>query len=245
MALSDMSAPLQAAVVGSLQQAIDATEGAIPTKVLNKFKRSGLSVIGTLIVRAEQDMTFDEDEIDNIASSYFDALFKGFSDDSIDLLNPRDGSVTNVSFSATAPTGYAARYKDKGGRAISAIDLVRLLNAGLSKYMRLVMNPGGVMENTLTNRTGRFANSAAVTAITPSKAVYDAGIDASRGTTSFAFRYMMRPYSVFDPSVSSYKGLSSNSRNPRNIIAKAIEESLRDILHSSVFSYEMFKYRQE
>lgn len=243
MALSDFSATMQQAIVGSLQRTIDSYEDKIPSKVINNLARSGLSLVGTLIVRAEQDMSFSEEDVNSIADAYFDSLFSSVANDSIDLLNPRDGSITKSSFSALAPSGYAARYKDKGGRPISAINLVRLINASLSKYMRLVMNPGGLINNTLTNRTGRFAESATVSSITPEKSTYDPSIEASRGTTSFAFKYLTAPYSVFDPAVSQYRGLSSTTRNPRAIIAQAIQESLHDILHKDVFKHEIFKFK--
>lgn len=243
MALADFSTSLQASIVGSLQRTIDAFEGKIPVKVLNNLTRSGLSLVGNLIIRAESDMSFTEEDLDSITDSYFTSLFSSVANDSIDLLNPRDGSKTTSSFSALAPSGYAARYKDKSGRPISALNLVRLINAALAKYMRLVMNPGGMIENTLTNRTGRFANSATVSSITPSKTTFDPSIGASRGSTSFTFKYLVAPYSVFDPSVSSYKNLSSPTRNPRVIIAQAIQEALHDTLHNDVFQYEIFKFK--
>lgn len=70
-------------------------------------------------------------------------------------------------------------------------------------------------------RTGRFAGSTELTTLV-----------ARGNTVSLIFDYMVRPYSVFDPAVSSYRELSSAGRNPRRIIGSALQNAARDIIHS-------------
>ncbi len=239
MALKDLSPVLRR----SLLNTIDRGEQEVPVNITNQLTRTGLDVAGEIVIKAaENDMEMTDEEMDTIADDYFDRLFTGLEDDSIDLFNPRDGTSTSSSFKATGSAGFAARYKDKANRPISAINLTRLLNAGLDKYMRLAMNPGGLVENTLTYRTGRFSNSVRVEELKSGKLTDSAGNQRAKGTTSLYFNYMVAPYSVFDPAISTNQRANySDSYNPRLIIRAAIDEALRDILHSDVFKTEVFR----
>lgn len=65
---------------------------------------------------------------------------------------------------------------------------------------------------TLMYRTGRFADNVEIDTVFQTK-------DCELNIT---YSYMTRPYSVFDPKISTDRGLSSPGRNPRNIIGNTI-----------------------
>jgi hypothetical protein len=64
----------------------------------------------------------------------------------------------------------------------------------------------------LVYRTGRFAGSVEINSVTQRK-------DCSLDITS---SYLKNPYAVFNPAISSYRGLSSPQRNPDKIIGDSI-----------------------
>ena len=64
----------------------------------------------------------------------------------------------------------------------------------------------------LVYRTGRFAKSVSVDSI----------IKNSDCSLTAFYSYQTNPYAVFDPSISSYRGLSSAARNPQKIIGDSV-----------------------
>lgn len=72
----------------------------------------------------------------------------------------------------------------------------------------------------LSERTGRFRNSVRVTKIND-KDIY--------------FTYKKKPYSVFDPKVSKYHGLSQKpfigARDPKKLISEALDKAAREMMN--------------
>ncbi len=232
MALADLSPVLQR----SLLRTIDKGESSVPVNVTNQLTRIGLDLAGEIIIQASDggEMSLSDEEMDSIADDYFDKLFASVEDDSIDLLNPRSGKSNRVKFKATGSAGYAARYRDKQGRSISALNLVRLLNTAMDKYVKKAMS---TVPGSLTYRTGRFSGSVVVEEIKSNKPT-----QGTSGSTSLFFNYMVAPYSVFDPAIATNQVAQyPTSYDPRVVIRTAIDEALRDILHSSVFTTEVFR----
>jgi hypothetical protein len=114
-----------------------------------------------------------------------------------------------------------------GGKKRRASSLRALIQEIMRRYMTNDMTSPNAP---LKFRTGRFVSSATVTSI-----------KAHGNTVSLGFTYMVRPYSVFDPAVSSYNNLSSKGRNPRRIIGSALHNAARDVIHARY----NFKMRQE
>ena len=105
-----------------------------------------------------------------------------------------------------------------GGKRRRASTLRGLLQEIMQRYVVADMTRPNAP---LKFQSGRFAGSTQVT-----------GVAVQGNNISLYFSYMVRPYSVFDPSVSSYMNLSSEGRNPRRIIGSALDKAARDVIHA-------------
>lgn len=107
-----------------------------------------------------------------------------------------------------------------GGKKRRIGTLQPLLEEVMKGYIVKDMTRGGAP---LKFRTGRFAESAEITRMGVAKG-------PKRDTISLFYTYMLAPYSVFDPAVSNYRGLSSAARNPQRIIGQALQNAARDLV---------------
>jgi hypothetical protein len=113
------------------------------------------------------------------------------------------------------------------GRFVSLLNLRSLLELLAKEYLIQEMRRGGAP---LKYRTGRFANSLKVKNISYSD---------TQGTLpqlNINYGYMTRPYSVFNPAVSTYRKLSlrpyAGARNPQRLIGEALTKAARKLIHS-------------
>lgn len=102
------------------------------------------------------------------------------------------------------------------GRLVSAFTLQNLLTVKMRAIATKKMGTGG----RLVYRTGRLINSSSV----------EPQIVNIGNNVSLQFRYMFSPYEVFDPSVSTYNGLSSANRNPRRLFTESLKEAAKEVL---------------
>lgn len=113
------------------------------------------------------------------------------------------------------------------GRFISLLNLKSLLELTAKEYLIADMKKPGAP---LKFRTGRFANSLKL------KNVTYTDTQGTQPTLSIDYNYMLRPYSVFNPAVSTYRRLSltpyAGARNPQRLIGEAILKAARKLIHS-------------
>lgn len=101
--------------------------------------------------------------------------------------------------------------RDGRGKFISEINLRNALKlATIANVVSEMKSPG---TDGLRYRTGRLQYSVDLKPLR-----------LKSGTLSIFYTYMVRPYSVFDPNVSRYHGLSSNQRNPQKLITDQLQK---------------------
>lgn len=110
----------------------------------------------------------------------------------------------------------------KNGRFTSATNLRSLLKLLTIKYVTEEMQSLGTTG--LRYRTGRFATSIDLFPIRQRK-------DAPT-KLSLYYTYMLYPYAVFDPNVSSRQELASAARNPQKLIGSALLQAAKDLVHA-------------
>ena len=96
----------------------------------------------------------------------------------------------------------------------SPVGLVALLNKSLATELIKNMGP---YPRVLENRTGRFANSAEVTNVSPMP-----------NSVEIQYTYQKDPYAVFEPE--NGNPLASHGRDPRRIIGRTIREIAQEIM---------------
>lgn len=180
-------------------------QGSQEALLLEQVRLKQGELTASLELRAEQGTTPEdlkgfEDATDTYIDSYIDNLLE-----QADLTSR---SKSKIKLGALHPL------RDSRGRFISVFNLARLLNVVLYKYVKALMGTGGK----LVYRTGRLANSAEITEISP--------VDDDRISGSIYFTYMLAPYSTFEPGGKQ----GSSLRAPSTLIDEAIEDALRDLL---------------
>lgn len=180
-------------------------QGSQEALLLEQVRLKQGELAASLELRAEQGTTPEdlkgfEDATDTYIDSYIDNLLE-----QADLTSR---SKSKIKLGALHPL------RDSRGRFISVFNLARLLNVVLYKYVKALMGTGGK----LVYRTGRLANSAEITEISP--------VDDDRVSGSIYFTYMLAPYSTFE--LGGKQG--SSLRAPSTLIDEAIEDALRDLL---------------
>lgn len=124
--------------------------------------------------------------------------------------------------------GEAGSIRGISGRYISQSNFKSALELLAKAYLiKDMQSPGAPLKF----QTGRFANSLKI------KDVVQRQQKAGEAPElNVSYNYMTRPYSVFDPRVSTYRNLSlrpfRGARNPQKLIGDAIAKALRDIIHS-------------
>ena len=127
-----------------------------------------------------------------------------------------------------ADNGYSGAISGASGRFVSNTNLRALLELVAKEYLVKDMKKARAP---LKFRTGRFANSLKIKDVLLRE---DAG--AKNPDLNITYNYMLKPYSVFNPAVSTYRGLSlrpfPGARNPQKLIGEAIAKAARDLIHS-------------
>lgn len=124
--------------------------------------------------------------------------------------------------------GFAGSISGASGRFVSNTNMRSILELLAKEYLIKGMKKPGAP---LKYRTGRFANSLKIK---------DVIIRETQGSSApdlnITYNYMVNPYSVFNPAVSTYRGLSlrpfAGARNPQKLIGEAIAKAARDLIHS-------------
>lgn len=124
--------------------------------------------------------------------------------------------------------GIAGSIRGSSGRFISQSNFKSALEILAKAYLIRDMQKSGAP---LKYRTGRFANSLKI-----KDAMQSNQTSSKAPQLNVTYNYMTRPYSVFDPKVSTYRKLSLTpfvgARNPQLLIGEAIAKALRDLVHS-------------
>lgn len=124
--------------------------------------------------------------------------------------------------------GFGGSITGASGRFVSNTNMKAILELVAKEYLIKDMKKPGAP---LKYQTGRFANSLKIK---------DVLIREQQGSNNpdlqVTYNYMVRPYSVFNPAVSTYRGLSlrpyAGARNPQKLIGQAIAKAARDLIHS-------------
>lgn len=125
--------------------------------------------------------------------------------------------------------GYSGAVTGASGRFVSNSNMKTILELVAKEYLIKDMKKAGAP---LKFRTGRFANSLKIKDVM----LRDTGASKGAPELNVTYNYMIRPYSVFNPAVSTYRRLSlrpyPGARNPQKLIGEAIAKAARDLIHS-------------
>lgn len=128
----------------------------------------------------------------------------------------------------TDADGYEGSVTGASGRFVSNTNMRSILELVAKEYLIKDMKKSGAP---LKYRTGRFANSLKIKDLLISEQV-----GSNQPNLQVTYNYMVNPYSVFNPAVSTYRGLSlrpyAGARNPQKLIGNAIAKAARDLIHS-------------
>lgn len=208
--------------------------GRVSANLSTNIEAKGLALAGTLEVRMEDEVFAEdiEDQAMLAASRRLDDILSDVV--SMDVLDGRfftSLTRTQEKGKVNVPTTvYGLR--DKQGRVLSGLGLARLLNLTLFAHVQSLMGP-----STLVNRTGRFAHSAHITDVLASDKVR---VDPKYSVSIF-FSYMLYPYEIFEKTEPWSDG---GRRSPSQLIDKAIDIALRDILNPASYTGTIFKIRR-
>lgn len=138
------------------------------------------------------------------------------------------GSV-NVSLGDPAdddPDAASGVVRGQSGMFVSNSNMMSMLEILSKMYLTQSMKKAGAP---LKWRTGRFANSVKVKSLSIKT-------EGKHVEAIISYNYMTRPYSVFNPAVSTYRQLSlrpfAGARNPQQLIGEALAKAARDLIHS-------------
>lgn len=182
----------------------------------------------------KRPVTLSEDTIDQISSSILSSL----DTENIEIV---DGILSQMKLSITKPINRVGRGKFKIGKDVKATsgDLkagIQLQNGRFSSATNLrallklltIKNVTEEMKSLGTSglkyRTGRLATSIDLFPIKMDK--------ANPSKLSLFYTYMLYPYAVFDPRVSSNPSLASPARNPQKLIGEALLKAAQQLIHS-------------
>lgn len=123
--------------------------------------------------------------------------------------------------------GYKGTIQAPTGKFVSNSNMMSMLELLAKQYLTSEMKRAGAP---LKWRTGRFANSMQI------KSLLITSKDGKNMEAIISYNYMTRPYSVFNPAVSTYRKLSlrpfRGARNPQKLIGEALAKAARDLIHS-------------
>lgn len=124
------------------------------------------------------------------------------------------------------PDAYHGPVRGPSGVFVSNSNMRSMLEILAKMYLTQAMKKSGAP---LKWRTGRFANSVELKSL----------VIESKGKeveAIISYNYMTRPYSVFNPAISTYRRLSlrpfAGARNPQRLIGEALAKAAKDLIHS-------------
>lgn len=121
---------------------------------------------------------------------------------------------------------YFGPIQGQSGMFVSNSNMMSMLEILAKMYLTQDMKKAGAA---LKWRTGRFANSMEVKSL-------EVRGQGKKIEAIISYNYMTRPYSVFNPAVSTYRKLSltpfAGARNPQELIGNALAKAARDLVHS-------------
>lgn len=167
-----------------------------------------------------------EQEIDNLAIAFARILGIG----SMSKIGKKRtiGSV-NVSLGDPQdddPDAASGVVRGHSGMFVSNSNMMSMLEILSKMYLTQDMKKASAP---LKWRTGRFANSIEVKSL-------QLRTEGKNIEAVISYNYMTRPYSVFNPAISSYRKLSlrpfAGARNPQKLIGEALAKAARDLIHS-------------
>jgi hypothetical protein len=204
-----------------LQAALGSATTTVPADTIVKLSAKGLNLKGTIGIDVKGEVHEDEIVRDALSSAVrrIEDIIEGVM--SQDMLASRTlDKVTKVDKKGKVniPTKLAG-LQGSDGKFISALNLTRILNLTLFQHVKNLMGEPG-----LVNRTGRFANSAHITALQANK-------DQTKSRGSIYFSYMLVPYAVF---------AGHKDRDPATLIREAISIALAKALTPSSFKTANF-----
>jgi len=144
-------------------------------------------------------------------------------------LGNRRASRQNIAYALGDSGGDSTDPEGSSSTLVEMRDGSKRRTTTLQPLLREIMQRYATNDMTRPNaplkfRTGRFVKSTDVTRISTVK------VSGGRDTLSLFYTYMLQPYEVFDPAISSYRGLSSAGRNPQRIIGQALQNAAKDVI---------------
>lgn len=187
-------------------------------QILLQDSRKPTQSIANINFKFNKAVNGDEQYTDQLVNSVQDSIASGELDviqrilASLGMQAPKNQSrqVSQTSTNIGRYSRYRKSKSDTGlrdgkGKFVSEINLRNQLKlATIQNVVTDMKRPSSALQY----RTGRFQYSVDLKPLT-----------LRSNTLSIFYTYMVRPYSVFDPSVSQYRGLSSQARNPQKIIS--------------------------
>lgn len=187
-------------------------EGSQDAQILTAIKNKKAGLEGVINLRGE-DFLNEETIIsaESAADDLLDSLVEDMLDGIVEEGTKRRGA--NGRFAkAKVKVPKITGLRTKRGSFISALNLTRLLQLTLQRYIKQLMGTDG----RLNYVTGRLAASANITELTE-----------SNGVGSLYFSYMVYPYATFEKGGKQYKP----KRPPSELIDDAINLALNEILN--------------
>ena len=205
----------------------DGTIGKVSFRFTKPVSEDLLNVRTSSILRAvSSSLNLDGDV------GVIDNLLKGITGKKSAIGRKRSTGRVEVNFGdpSDADNGYSGAISGASGRFVSNTNLRALLELVAKEYLVKDMKKAGAP---LKYRTGRFANSLKIKDVLLRETE---GSSSKNPDLNITYNYMLKPYSVFNPAVSTYRGLSlrpfPGARNPQRLIGEAIAKAARDLIHS-------------
>lgn len=186
--------------------------------------RNPTESVAQVSFKFKKPVSGDDVYVDSLINSVQDSIANGSLDVMTRILQSLGMAPTKTkskkASSVNANIGKYGRYRksksdaslrDGKGKFISEINLRNALK--LATIANVVSEMKSPSSTGLQYRTGRLQYSVDLKPLR-----------LKSGTLSIFYTYMVRPYSVFDPSVSRYNKLSSNQRNPQKLISEQVQK---------------------
>lgn len=186
--------------------------------------RNPTESVAQVSFKFKKPVSGDDVYVDSLINSVQDSISNGSLDvmsrilQSMGMQSAKTKSKKNTAVNTNI--GKYGRYRkaksdqnlrDGRGKFISEINLRNALK--LATIANVVNEMKSPSSRGLQYRTGRLQYSVDLKPLR-----------LKSGTLSIFYTYMVRPYSVFDPSISRYNSLSSNQRNPQELISDQVKK---------------------
>lgn len=205
-------------------------DGTVSSATFSFSKPVSMDLLNTqlpgILKHLSSSLSIDDMGIDTLNAAFTAIVGKNFKSK---VGRKRTSGTVQVNFGDPSDgEGNANPTRGANGRFVSNSNMRSLLELLAKSYLIKDMQKAGAP---LKFRTGRFANSLKI------KELLIKDNDTGRPPDlSVTYNYMLRPYSVFNPAVSTYRQLSlrpfRGARNPQKLIGEAIAKAIRDLIHS-------------